>query len=140
MHKKMKLTRGNTSDRKEYNTLTVKMCRMKKQMCEVKLVDESKILSQLTSKRGRDRFLGKDVNRRAMLIPFQLGLGGGDVAKMLSMLGLHGSSSIERNFSRNSKEIMAAIQDECDKIITDELKNKIIETLKYKKKMSGTQK
>ena len=105
----MKLTRGNTSNRREYNILAVKMCRMKKQMCKVKFVDESKILSQLTSKGGRDRFLGEDVNSRAMLILFQLELGGGDVAKMLSMLGLISSSSMERNFSCNSREIMAAI-------------------------------
>ena len=130
----MKLTHGNSSDRKEYNTLTVKMCRMKKQMCEIKLVDESKILSQLTSKGGRNRFLSEDVNRRAMLIPFQLGLGVLDVAKMLSMLGLQTSSSMVRNFTRNSKEIMDAIQDECVKTITDGLKNEIIETLNCKKR------
>ena len=132
--KRIKLTRGNTLDRKEYSTLTVNMCRKKKQMCKVKLVDDSEMLSQLTSKGGHDRFLGEGVNRRAMLIPFQLGLGRGDVAKILSMLGLHGSNSMARNFSHNSKEIMAAIQDECDKIIPDGLKNEIIETLKCKKR------
>ena len=85
---------------------------MKKQMCDVKripesteveLIYESKILSHLTMKGGRDWVLGEDINRRAMLIPFHLGLGGGDITKMLSMLGFHGSSSVERNFSRNLK-------------------------------------
>ena len=81
----------------------------------------------------------QNINRRAMLIPFQLALGGDDVAKILSILGLYGSSSMERNFSRNSKEIMAAIQDECDKIITDWLKHEIIETLKCKKDKWSTE-
>ena len=103
-------------------------------MSKVKLVDESKMLSELTSKGGRESFLREDVNRRATLIPFQLGLGGGDVAKMLSTLGLQGSSSMERNYSRNSKEIMQAIQEEYNAIIADGLKNEVIETLKCKKR------
>ena len=76
----------------------------------------------------------QNINRRAMLIPFQLALGGDDVAKILSILGLYGSSSMERNFSRTTKEIMTVIQDECDKIITNGLKNEIIETLECKKR------
>ena len=90
------------------------------------------MLSYELMKEGRYSFLGEDIHRRAILIPFLFGLGGGDVAKMLSMLGVHGSTSIARNYSRNPKEIQTTIQHEYNKIITDGLKNEIVEILKCK--------
>jgi hypothetical protein len=67
-----------------------------------------------------------------MIAVLFLGVGGSDISKLLSMMGLNGGLSFERNFSRNAPAIMEPIREECAMIIEGAFKNEIIATLKSK--------
>ena len=64
------------------------------------------------------------------MIPFQMGCGGCDVAKMLSMLGISESRSFTCNFSRNSKSVTSVICRVSEEAIEEGLKIEIVATLK----------
>ena len=90
--------------RQEYSTLSKQISRMKRKQGQLKDAQDCRTLGLVDllslkphlSKRGRVSFLQSEVNVRTMMLPFQLGLGGSDIAMMLSMLGLEGSSGFER--------------------------------------------
>ena len=138
--KRKQLQRDANTFKKEYNRISVKVHRTEKMIKSYKQASELKrnniqngtIQDNLLLKVGRVPFLDFEVNLRAVLLPFQLGLGGSDIAKMLAMFGLRGSLSFETNFTRNSAEIMSKIRTECDLIIQEALGDEIIEALKIK--------
>ena len=56
-------------------------------------------------------FLDLEINVRGILSAFHIGIAGYDVDKVMSMMGIEGASSFERNFSRHSHKILAVIRD-----------------------------
>ena len=74
------------------------------------------------------------MSRRTILVLFQLGLSGIDVDKLLAMIRFICNNSVDRNLTRNTREIMLVIQEEYDVIINNAMKYEIIETLWCEKK------
>ena len=72
------------------------------------------------------------MNIRAVLSVFYIGMGGGDAAKVLGMLGVGGSLSFEQNFTNHSPKISKIISKMCDNLIYDSFAEEVIVTIKEK--------
>ena len=71
-------------------------------------------------------------NIRAVLSAFYIGTGGGNVAKVLGMLGVGGALSFERNFTNHSPKVSKVIRKVCDNSIYQPFVEEVIVTIKEK--------
>ena len=69
-------------------------------------------------------------NIRAVLSAFYIGTGGGNVAKVLGMLGVGGALSFERNFTNHSPKVSKVIRKVCDSLIYQALIEEVVVTIK----------
>lgn len=86
----------------------------------------------LQNRTDRTNFGECEVNIRAVLSAFYIGTGGGDVSKVLGMLGVGGSLSFERNFTNHSPKISKIIREVCDNLIYHSFVGEVIVTIKEK--------
>ena len=85
-------------------------------------------------------FLESEINVRGILATFHIGSVGYDVGKLMSMMGIEGANSFERNFSRHSPKISAVIRDVCENIMRQAMYNEIIATLEGDECVDGNTK
>ena len=121
--------------KKLYNT--VYYCRKKKKRVEGNIVQNkvqpaTSTASSLKLTPDRTNFGECEVNIRAVLSAFYIGTGGGDVSKVLGMLGVGGSLSFERNFTKYSPKISKIVREVCDKLIYECFVEEIMVTMKEK--------
>ena len=83
-------------------------------------------------KRTHSGFRECKLNIGAVLAAFYIGTGGGDISKVMGMLGVGGALSFERNFSQYSPNISTIIRKVCDEFIYEALVDETIATIRQK--------
>ena len=121
------LDRSCEEDRKKARRVTSKISKMTKKRTE--LLDQMDETASRTKKLG---FLDSEINVRGILGAFHIGTAGYDVGKLMSMMGVQGANSFERNFTRHSPKISAVTRDVCREIMREAMYNEVIATLEDK--------
>ena len=80
----------------------------------------------------RPGFRECEVNIKAVLDSFHIGMGGGHISKVMGMMGVAGALSLERNFSRHSRNISKIIRKVCDEFLNKALVDETIATIEQK--------
>ena len=88
-----------------YNQVNSRINRIRRKMADLqddmnnRCVEPSgSKLRELAKTKGRSNFIDANINLRAIMILFQLRIDGRDVEKLLSIFGVTGGRSYERNF------------------------------------------
>ena len=61
------------------------------------------------------------LNLRRILGEYMIGMGAGDISKLISMMGIHGDRSFDRQFYRTGKFVHQKILARCRKIVKESL-------------------
>ena len=125
------MDRSCEKNRKKVRRMTSKIVKLsKKRSGLMDKMDEMKVDGSISaSKNKKLGFLDADINVRCILAAFHIRSAGYDVGKFMSMMGIQGANSFERNFSRHSPKISAVIRDVCDQIMRKAMYNEVIATL-----------
>ena len=141
--KRKGICRSGAQAKKEYATISQRIRRLQVTIGELKreqddrCVHSSKVRDERDSSCSKLGFLDSTINVRAMIAVLFLGVGGSDISKALSMMGLNDGLSFERNFSRNAPAIINnRLLD-----ITATVKMRVkVETISRNKEMNNKQK
>ena len=104
--KRKSITRRDVQAKKEIATINQRIHRLQAGMADMKrelddrCVHSSELVrDECNTSSSKLSFLDSTINMRAIIAVLHLGVGGSDISKLLSMMGLNGGLSFEHNFS-----------------------------------------
>ena len=74
----------------------------------------------------KNTFLDDELNIRAIMAAYHIGTAGHDIGKAFGMIGVSGSRSFERNFSRHSPTIAITLQQDPQEFLQEALRDESI--------------
>ena len=80
----------------------------------------------LDQQNKKSTFLDDELNIRAIMAACHIGTAGHDIGKAFEMLGVSGSRSFERNFSRHSPTIAITLQQDPQEFLQEALRDESI--------------
>ena len=132
--KRNSIDRSCVENRKKVRRMIFKIVKLNKKRSD--LLDKIETMKTDGSinliKNKKLGFLESEINVRGILAVFHISAAGYDVDKLMSMMGIEGANSFERNFSRHSPKTSAVIRDICENIMRQAMYNEIIATLEEK--------
>ena len=83
---------------------------------------------------SKDRVLSYELNLRAILVGYMIGTGGFDISRVMTMIGIEGGSSFERQFYRSGSYVHEVVMGVCKDVVDEALREEMVVTTEEKLK------
>ena len=83
---------------------------------------------------SKDRVLSYELNLRAILAAYMIGTGGFDISQVMTMVGVEGGSSFERQFYRSGSYVHDVVMEVCMNVVDGALREEMVVTAEEKLK------
>ena len=129
--KRSVLDRTTKRNRVKAKRIGTRLCRARSQYKKLKQNIESMRVGNSPSSK-KSTFLDDELNIRAIMAAFHIGTAGHDISKVFGMIGVSGSRSFERNFSRHSPTIAMCLRETAKEFLQEALALELIKTIEEK--------